>query len=543
VYDQDHFTNEGSIVLPAAAGVGSPPLFGLTYLIRWGTAGLAFNSASNIYILDGPFVTPGAVPASSVGTFATPTPQLSGLSPESVVAGSPDVTITLTGQNFTPATTVSWNNNNLATTVVNNTEVQATIPAAALSRPVAAPLYVENSPGEGISNVLAFSVLPNLGTGMQLTALNLSGTDLAWNANNNLLYVAVINNDSLRPQTIATVDPAAGTIVSSLPVSANPYVLSISADDQYLYAGFTNNASVQSYALPGLTPALLIPLGIGDPSGTGAYVPGSTEGCNFAVSLGVAPGLNSTIAVTQGNSQIEPRGCGATAVIDGATPRPVTPAIYTASGHDFTELIWGADATALYAQGDDCCTFQPISSLTVSSTGVVFDQSLTTDIYLGYRLHFDAGTGLIYSDGGAITQPSTLAQVGNFNASGLMAPDSALGLAYFLGQSASQVGENGPGTDYTLQIYNLTTYALVNSIVIPNVIGYPNQMIRWGASGIAFTTENGDYEGNNAPGMTYILSGPEISTTTPSVQRKSSERVHFSRRSHLHRGQPAADAR
>jgi hypothetical protein len=335
------------------------------------------------------------------------------------------------------------------------------------------------------------------------------------------------------PQTIATLDPAAGTLLSTLPVNGNPSVLAISPDDQYLYAGFTNSATVQRYTLPGLTPDLVIPLGIGDPFVTvsGTDVRGGTNSCDFAVSMEVAPGLDTTIAVTQGNSGIDVEGCGATAVIDGATPRPVATPIYTEGGHDFTRLTWGGDATALYAQGDDEISNQPISSLTVSSSGVVFDQAVTTDISLGLRPHFDVVTGLIYSDGGAVTQPSTLAQVGNFQASGLMVPDSTLGLAYFLGQTTSQIGGNyGQGTaNYTLQIFNLKTYALLDTIVIPNVIGLPIQMVRWGASGLAFTTENGDYEGDNAPGLTYLLSGPEIASGNPAVRRPpaGTEHVRF----------------
>ena len=537
VYDQDHYTSEGAIVLPAATGQssngGTAPLIVYPYLIRWGTAGLAFNLGSCIYILDGPFVTPGAVATSTSGSYATPPPQLSGLSPETVVAGSPDVTITLTGQNFTAATIVNWRGNNLATTVLNNTQVQAVIPAADLASPTAGPLLVQNSPGEGLSNVLAFSVLPNLGTGVQLAALNLSGIDLAWNAASQRLYVAVLNNDSIHPQSIATLDPAAGTLLSTLPVNGNPSVLAISPDDQYLYTGFTNNATVQRYTLPGLTPDLVIPLGIGDPFVTvsGTDVRGGANSCDFAVSMGVAPELDTTIAVTQGNSGLDAEGCGATAVIDGATPRPVATPTLIESSHDFTRLTWGADATALYAQGDDEISNQPISSLTVSSTGVVFDQAVTTDNFLGLRPHFDVVTGLIYSDGGEVTQPSTLAQVGNFQASGLMVPDSTLGLAYFLGQTTTQIGGNyGEGTEnYTLQIFNLKTYALLDTIVIPNVIGLPIQMIRWGASGLAFTTENGDYEGDNAPGLTYLLSGPEIASGNPAMRRPpaGTEHVRF----------------
>ena len=112
------------------------------------------------------------------------------------------------------------------------------IPAADLTTAIAAPLYVSNSPGEGISNILEFSVLPNLGSGVQLTALNLSGSDLVWNAANQKLYAAANAGDSLRQQTLVTVDPVAGAVTSTLPLSANPYNLSICVDDTYLYVGF-----------------------------------------------------------------------------------------------------------------------------------------------------------------------------------------------------------------------------------------------------------------------------------------------------------------
>jgi hypothetical protein len=531
IYDQDRFTLLNTIVLPEVSYAPGPAV-DAPAMIRWGTAGLAFNSDASIYILDGPVVTPGATPTSDSGNYVEPPPQLAGLSPESVVAGSPDVALTLTGQNFTPATSVSWSNYTLATTYVSNTQVQVVIPAADLTTAIAAPLYVSNSPGEGISNILEFSVLPNLGSGVQLTALNLSGSDLVWNAANQMLYAAITSGDSLRPQTLVTVDPVAGAVTSTLPLSANPYNLAISVDDTYLYVGFANNANIQRFALPGLTPDLSIPLGIGDlPDPQGITVaPGSVQSCDFEVSMAIAPGSDTTLAVTQGSALIEPLGCGATAVIDGAIPRPTAPIAFTGSGNDFSHLAWGADATALFAQGDDCCTWQPISSLTVSSAGVVLNQVNRNDIYLGYRLHFDAGTNLLYSDGGAVTAPSTLAQVGNFNASGLVVPDSTHGVAYFLGTTLSQSGGN-----YTLQIFDLRTYALLKSIVLGSIVGFPNQMIRWGSSGIAFITENGGYLGQSAPGMTYILSGDALAVTGSQPVAASEEHVQFTWRSQLHK--------
>ena len=479
----------------------------------------------------GPVVTPGAMPTSDSGNYVEAPPQLTGLSPESVVAGSPDVTLTLTGQNFTPATSVSWSNYTLATTYMTNTQVQVVIPAADLTTAMAAPLYVSNSPGEGISNILEFSVLPYLGSGVQLAALNVSGSDLVWNAASQKIYAAVAAGDSLRPQTLVTIDPVAGAVTSTLPLLANPYNLAISPDDRYLYVGFTNNASIQRFALPGLTLDLSIPLGIGDlPDPQGNIVPGGVQSCDFDVSMAIAPGSDTTLAVTQGSTLIEPLGCGATAVIDGTVPRPIAPFAYFGEGNDFTHLAWGADATALFAQGDDCCSDQPISSLTVSSAGVALNQTNRKDIYLGYRLHFDAGANLLYSDGGAVTDPSTLTQIGDFNASGLVVPDSAHGVVYFLGTTPA-LG----GATYVLQIFDLKTYTLLKSIVLGSIVGFPDQMIRWGSSGIAFITEHGGYLEQSSPGMTYLVSGDALAVTGSQPAAAAEQHVQFTWRSQLHR--------
>ena len=276
----------------------------------------------------------------------------------------------------------------------------------------------------------------------------------------------------------------------------------------------------------------------------GADVQGGAASCSFAASLAVAPGQNSTFAVSQSAQGSAEADCGATAVIDGATPRPTSLPINTNSGYDLKELTWGADDIALYAQGADDLSREPIYSLAVSSDGIAFQQSDDTDVYLGYRPHFDAATGLIYSDGGAVTQPSTLTMVGNFQASGLMVPDSKTGLAYFLGQTSSQVGGNyGQDTEnYTLQIYDLKTYALLSSIVIPNIIGVPTQMVRWGASGIAFTTIYGGSTGANPPGLTYLLGGSALSPAGSAMKRTllNVERVRFTWLTRLHRRRSAA---
>ncbi len=497
VFDQMKHNYLDAIYLPSTTGGG-------TNLIRWGNAGLAFASGNSIYLLDGPFVTPGAAASSSTGAYAIPAPSLSALSPEFVTAGSPDTVITVSGQGFSPSTYITWNSNVVESIYVSATEMQVTIPAAALTNPTAGPIVAVNDPNEALSNPLGFTVTPNLGTGMQLDTLNLAGSDLVWDSATGLLYESVSDQDLVHGNTIASIDPVAGILKSLESVPSGPNVLALSEDNQYLYIGFTGTASVERYDLPAITASLQIPLGAGNSTVNGANGLGSTDSCDFAVSLQVAPGAPQTIAVTQGNVGIEPLGCGPVAIFDGATPRNDV-----ATG-DFSHLTWGADNTALYAQSDDAISTEYLAALSVSPAGVAFDKTLSSNIYLGYRPHFDAGTGYIYSDGGAVTNPTDGTQVGNFMASGLMVPDSTLGRAFFLGKTANQSSYGPNSTSYTLQIFDLTHFTLLNSIVIPNVIGLPSQMVRWGASGIAFTTEGDNSQNANTPGLTYIISGPTI---------------------------------
>jgi hypothetical protein len=85
-------------------------------------------------------------------------PKITGLSQTSVVEGSPDLTLTINGSNFTSGSTVLVNGlQPLATTFVSADQLQATIPAALLAEPGHFKLAVLD--GEtGRSNAVKFTV-------------------------------------------------------------------------------------------------------------------------------------------------------------------------------------------------------------------------------------------------------------------------------------------------------------------------------------------------------------------------------------------------
>ena len=496
-FSLDQFTYINSMLVNGLTG-GST-------IVRWGASGLAINGSSQIYLIDGSFVAPTGI-SSPAGGYIAPSPTLISVTPAAVTAGSADVKVTLTGRDFTQSSQVIWNNQTFPIDSVSDTQIVATIRASSLTSPVASGIAATNGPETASSGALGFTVLPDLGSGTQINTLDISGQDLAWDSKHNLLYVAVPDSDPVFPNTIAVVDPIKSALTQAIPVADNPSVISLSDDSQYLYSGFFGQAIIQRYALPSFSLDLTIPTGAGYPANT-VVTHGS---CTFAVEVKVAPGNPQSIAVTSGNDNIEPRGCGNLAIYDNATLRPGV--IPSAQGPaDFTSLAWGTDATTLYGQADYCCQPQRLTGLAVSATGVTLGGTLNSGT-LGLRVHFDAGTKLLYSDSGVITNPVGPAQVGTFPSGAAVVTDSTLKRAFVLTSSTSNPSNNsGQGaTSYTLNIYDLNTLGLLNSIVIPDVLGYPTRMTRWGSNGLAFVTNSQLYTTGSA-GVLYILQGSGIS--------------------------------
>ena len=72
---------------------------------------------------------------------------LTSISPTSVVAGSPDLTLTLTGKNFTPGSQVLTDTTELATTFVSDTQLTALVPASMMELAAEIPVHVRNPNG------------------------------------------------------------------------------------------------------------------------------------------------------------------------------------------------------------------------------------------------------------------------------------------------------------------------------------------------------------------------------------------------------------
>jgi len=94
--------------------------------------------------------------------------QLSSLSPASAVAAGPAFTLTATGQNFTPQSTVLWNGNPRTTTFASATKLTAQIAAADIASAGSVSVSV-NDPLNGLSKPINFAIQPAM---LSLTAVS-----------------------------------------------------------------------------------------------------------------------------------------------------------------------------------------------------------------------------------------------------------------------------------------------------------------------------------------------------------------------------------
>lgn len=112
--------------------------------------------------------------ASNSATFvvAATTPAITGLSPASARAGSPALTLTVTGSNFAADAQVLWNGAPLATQVVSASQLTAQVDAGLLLNGQTAGVAVRNQqPDERISSSAAFVVAPDTERRLYLPAI------------------------------------------------------------------------------------------------------------------------------------------------------------------------------------------------------------------------------------------------------------------------------------------------------------------------------------------------------------------------------------
>ncbi len=192
----------------------------------------------------------------------------------------------------------------------------------------------------------------------------------------------------------------------------------------------------------------------------------------------VAPSNPSVLAVARGIVNVgAPQGV---AIFDDGVRRAnVGPS--GSSGVD--SIAFSASASKLYGTGPG----SGLQTMTIDASGV--SVSSTSSLAQSTRIKFS--NGLIYTSSGQVINPDTNTLLGTFavnnSNSQAFVIDSSLGRAYYL--IAGTGFETGT---FSLKAFDINTFVLLGSLTINGVgaLPAPTPLIRWGANGLAFRTEN-----------------------------------------------------
>jgi uncharacterized repeat protein (TIGR01451 family) len=407
-------------------------------------------------------------------------PGLSSLAPQSVLAGSPDLTLTVNGANFSSGSAVNWNNTSLPTTFVNANQLTVTVPSNLLATAGFADVTVSNpTPGGGTSASLPFTIGQSV---------SLDANDIVFDPFTRKIYASVPSTASqVTGNSIVSIDPLTGILGSPIPIGSEPTRLSLSDDGKYLYAVLSGSKAVRRLDLTTLTP------------GT-QFTPLSPLFGPYAASdLAVMPG-NPNVLATVGYSD----GIQVWDVTSaGATARTLTGSIVN-DVYEGSVLAW-ADSTNLYSN-DEGLSPSSFHRFVVGSTSFAETDATYLDALAGTITY--AG-GLIFADGGAVVDttpapPATPKLVGRFYSpgGGYHAVDTATSRIFFLS------GNFGSVNSRVISTFDTSRLTLLQTTELDGLAGDAFDLIRWGADGLAFRTAT-DFWGNGS-GQIVLMHGSAV---------------------------------
>ena len=365
----------------------------------------------------------------------------------------------------TPGSLIKWGNDGLAFRTSGNQVFLLSINDLVPVPPTPTPSPVLVAPG--------------------VTQVPLAVNDLVYDSSTQRVYASTPSSAGTFGNSLVPINPVTGIADTPVFIGSEPRKLGITKNNQYIYAGIDGANAVRRFIVASQTPELQFALG------NGSFGPLSVD------DLATLPNDPSAVAISRRNTGVSPRHEGV-AVYDNGVPRLNTTATHT--GSNVIEV--GTSPAKLYGYNNETTDFG-LRRMIIDSSGVVTVSSTATSI-TGFGTDIKYDNGVLYSSTGRAVNPETGAALGTFTLTGgstpAFVPDASVKRIYFV---------TGTGSSTTLQAFDQTTFLPVGSLAIPGVSGSANNLIRWGANGLAFSTS-----GNQIYFIQTSLIPPAVLTDT-----------------------------
>jgi hypothetical protein len=419
-------------------------------------------------------------PTSNAITFNVTNPPVPTLSSLSVTAGpiATDTKLTVYGNGFSAASTVSYNGQALATTYSGSGTLNATIPASQLLFPGTGRVTVTTpAPGGGTSNALAFSVY-----------VPIISNSMVYNPVNGLLYLSIpASVGAPYGNSIVSMDPSTGALGTPIPVGSEPDKLALTSDGKYLWVGLDGASGVRKVDLTTNQAGLQFALGVSS----------NNSGPQIALNLIALPGASDSVVVLQGTNSYYASALG---IYDSGALRG---ALTTQNYYSQYALQIDANRSEVYVGGSGLYTYtysaagltakvtNTNSNITLAGSSLDEMQLVSGKLYGDYGKVYDAEAGTLLG---------TMYQSGTTVAQGPTLVDTTLNKVFVLDNSAGYCcsGYN------QIQIFNpddfsstgvtapiSVPYSIYNSTTQNTIYLNANRLVRWGSNGLALHTNAG----------------------------------------------------
>jgi len=463
------------------------------------TAGSVSVNSSVSGLQADPNLTNNAATASTpvTGSDYSVVPVAYAVVPSSAGAGSATFNVSVNGANFASEAVVNWNGTTLPTTFVSSTQLTATVNASLVTTMGTAVISVTNpAPGGGTSQLLPFTIF-------QTVALD--ANNIVFDPFSRKFYASVPSTATqLTGNSIVSIDPLTGALGTPVFIGSEPKAVAISDDGKYLYVVLSGSNEVRQFDIATQSP------------GT-RFTTSSYYGGNFAADyVAVMPGSDNTIATTKYANGIQVWDVSST----GAAPRTPTKTLVN-DVYEGGPIAWG-DATHLYSN-DVGLSPSNMHRFIVSPSSFQETDEASLD---GMWNNISFVGGLLYADGGGVTDPSPVAPappklVGRYPTGGgatASVADPAIDRVYFL--NANNYG----ASSCAVSIFDAARFLQLGVVTMGSVCGNALDLTRWGSDGLAFLTTT-NISGNGT-GQIYLFRGAGVlmaggSNLSPSISSAS----------------------
>jgi len=282
-----------------------------------------------------------------------------------------------------------------------------------------------------------------------------------------LIYATVPGSVPGIGNSVAIINPANTTIVSTIPIGSEPDVMALSTDGAYLYVGLDGAGSIARVNLATSTVDQTFLMGTD-----------TLYGADVPASISLSPTNSTIIAVARALPTIAPDQAGV-AIFSNGTMLPNT-----------TRTLTGSDTVAFCSSGatlygfDNQTTGFGFYTMSVDGNGVQ-QTGEVPNLIIG-QANILCDNNVIYASTGYVVDPVNNKQLGVF--SGLQAPtgmalDDANKKVFFLDQDQATKAVSIVGFDQT-------KYSRTGTLSVTEAASAGMDLVRWGSNGFAVATKN-----------------------------------------------------